>query len=78
MAGFRWVDEEVTILRDMVDKCATIGDILEVFPHRSKASVGAKLEELGLVLKSKTPINLTAYEKFLASVKEQEKVICLK
>ena len=67
MAGVWWQDKETTILRDMIEKGASIDELCEVFTCRSKSSIRQKAEELGLTLKTLLDINIDAYERFLKS-----------
>lgn len=68
MSGSHWHQQEVDILKDMVDKCATLDEIHAVFPARSLNAIRLKVEALGLILKHTVAnIDRSAYEKFLKS-----------
>ena len=66
-----WTQEELTMLKQMIDKGLLIDDIRKVFTHRSQHAIRIKAKTLGYSMYQATP--KPDFEQFKKLMKKLEK-----
>ncbi len=67
-----WTKEEISILKDMAEKGATLQDLCNVLQGRSLEGIRSQIQRLKIKLQSHPVINHSAYQEFLQSIKGQK------
>lgn len=66
MAGMRWTDKEIKILKTLCKAGKTMPEVQKVFPHRTKNGIHCRASEEGLSLMGLEPeIDEEAFKKIM-------------